>query len=171
MADTNATPMSDADVSTSTDLTSTEPLKGATNDGSGDNVDGAATSKASDAKQLIKDNASKYGTQAADKARTFAEDGKARAGTALDQLAQLLTDAAGQVDDKLGSQYGGYARTAADSVSTFSEQVKAKDVDQLVDDARELVRKSPGVAVGVAAALGFVVARLVQSGIDSNTKA
>ena len=56
----------------------------------------------------------------------------------------MLTDAAGQVDEKLGSQYGGYARSAADSVSGFADQVKAKDIDELFDDARELVRKSAG---------------------------
>ena len=126
--------------------------------------------KTTDAKQAIKDGASKYSAQAADKARTFAEDGKARASGALEQIAQLLTDAAGQVDEKLGSQYGGYARNAADSVSGFADQVKAKDIDELFDDARELVRKSPAIAVGAAAAIGFVVARLVQSGVDANPK-
>ena len=129
------------------------------------------SAKTADAKQAIKEGASKYTAQATDKARTFAEDGKARAGTALDQIAQLLIDAAGQVDEKLGAQYGTYARSAADSVSGFADQVKAKDIDELVDDARELVRKSPAIAVGAAAAVGFVIARLVQSGVDANPKA
>ncbi len=131
---------------------------------------GDVSAKAGDAKQAIKDSANKYTVQATDKVRTFAEDGKARASGALEQVAQLLTDAAGQVDEKLGSQYGGYARSAADSVSGFAEQVKAKDIDDLFDDARELVRKSPAIAVGAAAAIGFVVARLVQSGVDANSK-
>ncbi len=131
---------------------------------------GDVSVKAGDAKQAIKDSANKYTAQATDKVRTFAEDGKARASGALEQVAQLLTDAAGQVDEKLGSQYGGYARSAADSVSGFAEQVKAKDIDELFDDARELVRKSPAIAVGAAAAIGFVVARLVQSGVDANSK-
>ena len=116
----------------------------------------------------LKDGVSKYGAQAADKARAFADTGKARATGALDQLSQMLHDAAGQVDEKLGSQYGDYARTAAGQVASFADQLKAKDVDSIVDDARDYVRKSPGVAVGIAAALGFVVARLVQSGIDSD---
>lgn len=135
-----------------------------------DSEAGNLSGKTADAKQAIKDGASKYGAQATDKARTFAEDGKARASGALEQIAQLLTDAAGQVDEKLGSQYGGYARNAADSVSGFADQVKAKDIDELFDDARELVRKSPAIAVGAAAAVGFVVARLVQSGVDANPK-
>ena len=137
----------------------------------GDNGTSDLSAKTADAKQAIKEGASKYTAQAADKARTLADDGKARAGTALDQIAQLLNDAAGQVDEKLGSQYGTYARSAADSVSGFADQVKAKDIDELVDDARELVRKSPAIAVGTAAAIGFVIARLVQSGVDANPKA
>ncbi len=137
----------------------------------GDNGTSDLSGKTADAKQAIKESASKYSAQAADKARTFAEDGKARASGALEQIAQLLNDAAGQVDDKLGSRYGGYARSAADSVSGFADQVKAKDIDELVDDARELVRKSPAIAVGAAAAIGFVIARLVQSGVDANPKA
>ncbi len=131
---------------------------------------GDVSAKTGDAKQAIKDGANKYTAQATDKVRTFAEEGKARASGALEQVAQLLTDAAGQVDEKLGSQYGGYARSAADSVSGFADQVKAKDIDELFDDARELVRKSPAIAVGAAAAIGFVVARLVQSGVDANSK-
>lgn len=168
MADTDAQPMTTGDVAAAGTVTTAEPLKGGVT-----RLDDAADTtgtKATEAKQVIKDNASKYGQQAADKARLFAEDGKARAGTALEQVAQLLTDAAAQVDDKLGAQYGGYARSAADSVSGFAEQVRSKDIDALVDDVTALVRKSPAVAVGAAAALGFVVARLVQSGIDANPK-
>nr|GFD60014.1 hypothetical protein [Tanacetum cinerariifolium] len=81
-----------------------------------------------------------------------ADTGKDKASGALDQLSQLLTDAAGQVDDKLGAQYGEYARTAASTVSGFAEQVKGKDVDALIDEARGYIRKSPAVAVGIAAA-------------------
>lgn len=167
MADTDATPpvaqpMSDADVTASTDATTAVPVKGPVTD-----EGGTLSAKTAEAKQAIKDGASKYGTQAADKARTFAEDGKVKAGGALDQLAQLLTDAADQVDEKVGAQYGGYARTAAGSISSFSDQIKAKDIDELVENARELVRKSPAVAIGAAAAVGFVLARLIQSGVDS----
>lgn len=147
MANDNATPLTDAE---------------ATLDGTTD------SNNLGDKTQALKDGASKFTAQATDKARLFAEDGKAKAGGALDQFASLLTDAAGQVDEKLGQQYGQYARTAAGAVSNFSDQLKAKDVDALVEDARGYVRASPAIAIGAAAALGFVVARLIQSGLDSN---
>ncbi|MEH3047960.1 hypothetical protein [Sphingomonas adhaesiva] len=118
------------------------------------------------AKQALLDNVAKGREQAGDKARLFAEDGKARATSALGQLSSMLTDAATQVDEKLGEQYGQYARQAADRVQGFSSAVDSKSVDDLVADVRELVKKSPAVAVGVAAGLGFVVARLLSSGLD-----
>ncbi|WP_256584011.1 hypothetical protein, partial [Pseudomonas sp. MPR-R2A5] len=61
------------------------------------------------ATQLFKDSAAKLGKEAVDRAKTYAEDGKARAGGALDEIVKMINDAAGTVDDKLGEQYGQYA--------------------------------------------------------------
>lgn len=124
-----------------------------------------------DAKQQVKDGAAKVQQQAVDKIQALAGDGKAKAGSALDQVAQLLNDAAVQVDEKLGQQYGQYARSAADTVTSLSGAIKDKDVEELLDDARAFVTKSPAVAIGVAAALGFVLARVVQSGIETGKSA
>ncbi|GAA0730155.1 hypothetical protein [Sphingomonas japonica] len=118
------------------------------------------------AKDTIKQEAAKLQTQAADKARSFAGDGKAKATGALGEFARMMTDAAGTVDERLGSQYGNYARSAAGYVSGFADTLDKKDVDDLVADAREFVRNSPMVAIGTAAALGFVIARVVKAGID-----
>ena len=120
------------------------------------------------ASQLIKDSAAKLGKEAVDRAKSYAEDGKARAGGALDEVVKMINDAAGTVDEKLGEQYGQYARTAAGKVSDFSEGLKAKQLDDLIDDARDFVQKSPAIAIGTAAALGFVLIRLVQSGLNAD---
>lgn len=119
-----------------------------------------------DTKQSVKDNTAKLRDQAGEKARTLAEEGKAKASDTLDQLARMLNEAAGNVDEKLGAQYGRYARSAADAVQGFSSSVNETSVDEIVDGVREFVRKSPAVAIGAAAALGFVVARLFTAGLD-----
>jgi ElaB/YqjD/DUF883 family membrane-anchored ribosome-binding protein len=119
------------------------------------------------ATQQLKDEASKFGSQAADRARAFAGEGKERATTALDDVARMFQSAADDVDAKLGADYGKYARTAADSISGFAESLRGKEVDDLIDDASDFVRKSPAIAVGTAAAVGFVLARLIKSGIDA----
>ncbi|MEO9129935.1 MAG: hypothetical protein ABI240_01875 [Sphingomonas sp.] len=117
--------------------------------------------------QLLKDSAAKLTKDAGDKARAYAEDGKARAGGALDELARMMTEAAGTVDEKLGEQYGKYARGAAESVSGFSDSLKDKKLDDLIEDARGFVKKSPAIAIGTAAALGFVLVRLIKAGLDA----
>jgi len=143
----------------------------ATPDGSFVSEGDTSKAKASiaDAKQQVMDGATKVQQQAVDKIQALAGDGKAKAGSALDQVAQLLNDAAGQVDEKLGQQYGQYARSAADTVTSLSGAIKDKDVEELLDDARAFVTKRPAVAIGVAAALGFVLARVLQSGIETRS--
>ena len=131
----------------------------------------SGTGERQDPKQALRDSAQKFTAQAGDKARGFAEQGKAKAEGALDQLVQMLNDAADTVESKVGAQYGQYARTAATTVSGFADQVKAKQVDELLEDARVLVRKSPGIAIGTAAAVGFVLSRLATAGIDGRDKA
>ncbi|SOB87564.1 hypothetical protein SAMN06297144_2696 [Sphingomonas guangdongensis] len=138
---------------------------------------GAGTTESADAakpattRQLVKDEASKLGGQATDRLRAFADDGKSRATGALGELAKAIEDAAGTIDEKVGAQFGDYARAASSQVTGLADSLNNKDVEELLDGARELIRKSPGIAVGTAAALGFVVARLLRSGVDANREA
>ena len=125
-----------------------------------------AASKPSPADQ-IRESASKLGTEAADRARAFAGEGKDRATGALDEVAKMFEGAAGDVDERLGEEYGKYARSAAQGISNFAESLRGKEVDDLVADATNFVKKSPVIAVGAAAAVGFVLARLIKSGIDA----
>ena len=43
--------------------------------------------------------------------------------------------------------------------------IAEKDPDELIDDTREFVRNSPGLALAGAAIVGFVVARLVKTAL------
>jgi len=110
--------------------------------------------------------------QATDKARDYAGKGVNRATDALDEAARFLEDTARTIEEKLGPQYGRYGFSAAESVSGFAEQLRGKDVEELVEDARDLVRKSPAVAIGAAVGLGFILARLAKAGAgyESNTR-
>ena len=107
-----------------------------------------------------------FKAKAADGARAAAEKGKDRATEAVASISKLIRDSAATIDQNVGKQYGDYARSAADSVEGFAGKMEAKDVDDIVGEAREFVRKSPAVAIGAAAAIGFVLARLVRSGRD-----
>ena len=129
------------------------------NDGSGG--DGAFDS----AKKAFGDTAASFTEQAGARAREYTAQGKDRAVDALDGVASLVGDAAGQVSEKLGEQYGGYVQQAADAVSSLAGTLRDKDPDELFDDARNVVRASPVIAIAAAAAVGFLMARVVKSGL------
>lgn len=117
------------------------------------------------AKKMFGDTASSFSEQASTRARDYAAQGKDRAVEALDNVASLVSDAADQVSGKLGDQYGGYIQQAADAVSGFADTLRDKDAEDLIDDARNVVRSSPAIAIAAAAAVGFLVARVVKSGL------
>ena len=94
------------------------------------------------------------------KARGFAQDGKGAISEAIAGLGKLVNDNAPAIDEKLGAKYGDYARTASKSLDDAAAKVDQKELDELADDAREFVRKSPGMAVGIAAVAGFMIAGL-----------
>lgn len=133
------------------------------NAGSRDDARGTA---ARPIKQQLRESATSLKDEATTKIRSFAEDGKGRASTALDDFSKIVHDAANSIDERLGAEYGGYARRAAESVTNLAETLRSKDVDVLYDDVRNAVRKSPALAIGAAAAVGFVLVRLVKSGVS-----
>ncbi|MBS0482709.1 MAG: hypothetical protein JSR96_11275 [Proteobacteria bacterium] len=102
--------------------------------------------------------------QAKERAGELANDGKARTSDALSSLGKIVADNAGVIDEKLGTRYGDYARTAARSMQETAAKIEAKDLGELGDDAKEFVRKSPGLAIGIAAVAGFLVSRLFRGG-------
>lgn len=94
------------------------------------------------------------------KAGDLAVEGKQVASDAIASLGKVVGDTAPQIDEKLGAQYGDYARKASRTLQETSAKLETKSVEELGEDAREMVRKSPGVAVGVAAVVGFFLARM-----------
>lgn len=117
-------------------------------------------------KGQVRDTTQSLRQQAGDRARDYAVQGRDRATGALDEFVDAINEAASLVDRRLGAEYGDYARRAASAVESFSGTIREKDVDELYDDARDLIRKSPTAAVGIAAALGFALVRLVKAGLS-----
>lgn len=118
------------------------------------------------AQDRVKEGMNNFKEQATGQARSAAERGKDKATEAVGGIGKMIRDSAAAIDENVGKQYGDYARSAADAVEGFAEKVDAKNVDDIVDDARNFVRKSPAIAIGAAAAVGFLISRLVRSGRD-----
>ncbi len=119
----------------------------------------------------FRDQASSFKAKAGDKAREYATTGKDKTADLLDSISHTVNDLARSVDEQLGTTYGDYARKAASTVSSAAETLKGKDVDDLVESTREFVRKQPAVAIGAAAAVGFLLTRLLRAGSNDRDDA
>ena len=114
----------------------------------------------------VREQVSSIRSEAGTRARNFADDGKARATSLLDDVSEVIDEAAQAVERKFGADYADYAHRASGAVSGIADKVRAKTVDDLIDDTRDFVRKSPGIAIGIAAVAGFMLVRLIKTGLD-----
>jgi hypothetical protein len=104
-------------------------------------------------------------TQAGDRARGLVGQGLERASEALANVSKMIGETAPGIEERLGPEYGDYARRAAGAIESAANSIAEKDADVLMDDARSFVRNSPGIALAGAAVVGFVMARLIKSGM------
>jgi len=109
-------------------------------------------------------------SQAGDRARGLVGQGLERSSEALANVGRMIGDTATGLDDRLGNEYGDYARRAAGAIENAANSIASKDPDELIDDARTFVRNSPGVALAGAAVVGFVLARLVKTGLATTRR-
>ena len=115
-----------------------------------------------------REQAGEFAEQAKNTAREAATTAKNTTGDALHGLSKLISETAETVDSKLGPQYGDYARKAAETVAGAAQSLDEKDIDQLTEEARNFVRKSPAVAIGAAAVVGFVLMRMMRGSTDKS---
>ncbi len=154
-----------------TETTETADLPAETTGSDVATVKAKAKEQVAKAREKVKEEAESLRSQATGKAKGYAAEGKDKATGAIREISGAMDEAARSVDERLGEDYGEYARMAAGAVATFAEKLEAKDIDELIHDAEELVRKSPAVAIGIAAVAGFAMARLIKSGLGEREEA
>lgn len=156
---------------TSTDLITSgdsgSSSSGSSFGGSSDSA-GGSSSSGGGVRGMLSNASSKVREQAGTKTRSFVGQGLETGGTTLTNLSEIVRDTVGQIEEKLGPQYGEYARTASEALDRYARTVSTKDPDELVEDVRGFVRKSPGVALGAAAVVGFSLVRLIKAGLEEN---
>ena len=105
---------------------------------------------------------SDWAGEAKTKATDLAQQGKSKASEALVSLGRVVDENAATLDENLGAQYGNYARSASRALQDTAQKLEQKSIEELGEDAREFVRQSPAVAMGLAVAAGYVLARMLR---------
>ena len=121
-----------------------------------------------DLRQRIRDGGERLSNEATDKARDLVGQGLERSAEALANVSKLVGDTAAGLDERLGEEYGDYARRAASAIENTANSIASKNPDELIEDTRNFVRNSPGLAVAGAAIVGFALARLIKTGLSND---
>lgn len=116
----------------------------------------------------VRSGSGQLSNQAGEKARGLVSQGIDRTSEALANVSKMVGDTAAGIEERLGPEYGDYARRAAGAIENVANTIASKDPDELIEDTRNFVRNSPGIALAGAAVVGFVVARLVKTGLAAN---
>ncbi len=119
-----------------------------------------AKERADKARVEAKARGEEWSTEAKTKASELAQEGKHKASEALTGLSRVINENAPTIDEKLGAKYGDFARNASASLQDNARKLDEKTFDELAEDSRTAIRKSPAAAVGLAAVVGFFFARL-----------
>ena len=117
--------------------------------------------------QRFRDGGERLSAQAGERARGLVSQGLERSAETLSNVSRRVGDTAPGLDERLGPEFGEYARKAATAIENTANSIATKDADELIEDTRNFVRNSPGIAIAGAAIVGFALARLLKSGLSS----
>ena len=140
------------------------PEGGLEGDSSGGSTSAGSSGSLAD---RLRSGREQFSSQAGERARGMITQGLERTSEALANVAKMVGDTAPGIEERLGSDYGDYARRAAGAIENVANTIAEKDPDELIEDTRNFVRNSPGVALAGAAVVGFVLTRLLKSGLGS----
>jgi len=102
-------------------------------------------------------NAAESVTDAAGDAAAAIDEKRSTAADGLDTAASALYDRA---DDLPGGEtVRNVARATADRLSTGADYVRSHDAKRMMADVESFVKSSPGPALAIAAAFGFLLGR------------
>lgn len=102
-------------------------------------------------------NAATAMTDAARDAAATINESRSTAADGLDAAASALHDRAADLPG--GETVRNVARTTADRLGNSAEYVRTHDAKRMMADVESLVKRNPGPALAVAAALGFLLGR------------
>jgi hypothetical protein len=164
-ANTASTGTSDGSSTGAAGGSSTGAAGGSTADTAETESDTGGKSTSGGIKGIVSNVSTKAKDEAANRARGFVGEGLKSGSATLGNIAGIIEETVEQIAERLGPQYADYAKTASSTINRYASTLENKDPDELVDDVRDLIRKSPGVAVTGAAIIGFGLVRLLKAGI------
>lgn len=112
--------------------------------------------------QSVTDRSGNRVSTAESRILAVAEDAKAEIVKSMNGLVLQAHSLAANIDSMAGAPVGDLARQAADLLGAVQRGLDEKNVAELVADGQDLIRRQPTVALSVAVASGFLLARMMR---------
>jgi hypothetical protein len=114
-------------------------------------------------KDQVVDQAKNSFRQARDSATSSLTDSRKQAGDRIGTIAGAVRSTSGHLRSENQPGLANLADSLADHVERLSSYLRDRDLRAVRDDAENIARRQPGVAMGVALALGILAARFLKS--------
>jgi hypothetical protein len=101
--------------------------------------------------------------QGGEQLRSRLNNQKHQAAQRITPVQVALRETAHQLRKQGQAPVAGYADKASDQVEWFSGYLRETEVDEIVDQARDVARRRPALFLGSALTLGFLAARFLKS--------
>ncbi|MCU0510560.1 MAG: hypothetical protein MUC34_19740 [Anaerolineae bacterium] len=122
-----------------------------------------AMRKAGDAVEQAKQKSGEVVEQTRTRAFDMMDQQKSRAAEGLGGVASALRQTGESLRSGDQAQIGQFADRAADAVERFSDELRSKDMNELLYEAERFARREPELFLGGAVLLGLVAARFMKA--------
>ena len=118
------------------------------------------------AKEKVREFASKAKQQTTEKAQERLDVGKGRAADALGHVAESLRLSTQYLNESNQHRTGRYLERAGEQVDRLSSYVQSADLRQMLSETERFARRQPALFLGGAFVLGLLGARFLKSSAD-----
>lgn len=120
--------------------------------------------QASQTGEQIKQQASHWAEDARSRGKQMLHEQKSNAAEQISGVARALRQSADQCKQEASQQTAGRVlEQAASGLEQFSDMLRHRDIDSMMEQAGSLMRRQPALFVGGAIAAGFVLSRFFKS--------
>lgn len=127
-----------------------------------------ASETPADSARRIKDSASTLIDRGKEAAAETVEKGAERAKSSADSAANALRRAADDVEGD-NRWIGSALRKSAEGIERATASLEGGDLSRSLDDLNGFARRNPAIFLGVSLALGFALARVGKTAVESVT--
>jgi hypothetical protein len=122
---------------------------------------------AEDTGQQVKQKAEEYADRAQERAKEVATSQKTHAAEGLGSVASAFRETGEHLREydqgAMANTVAQYTDKLAEQVDRFAQQLRQKDVSELISDVENMARQQPAIFLGSAFAAGILLARFLKS--------